>query len=63
MQVGKGDLVEFGIDPKTVFICTRVWHHCLSLQEIGSNYPPSIMDHSHAADLIKNRKMRIISKA
>ena len=57
-----GDLVEFGID-KSVFICTRVWAHCLSIREIGSDYPPSIIDQAHAADLIKNRKMRIISKA
>ena len=56
-----GDLAEFGAS--TILVCTKVRTYCLSLQEIGSPYPPHIMDHSHVGALIKKNKMRIISKA
>ena len=57
-----GDLIWCSFAECT-YICVKIGSYYAHLEEIGSSYPPSIMDLSHIKALIKSNEIRIISKA
>tara|TARA_B100000427_G_C15348515_1_gene524346 strand:+ start:34 stop:216 length:183 start_codon:yes stop_codon:yes gene_type:complete len=54
-----GDLVEW--KDKT-HIVTKEYAYLFNLQEVGSNYPPSIVDKALVKIYIKSGELKIISK-
>ena len=54
-----GDLVEW---KNKVHIVTKEYTYLLNLQEVGSGYPPSILDKALVKTYIRKGELKIISK-
>lgn len=54
-----GDLVEWR---NRVHIVTKERSYLYNLQEVGSDYPPSILDKALVKSYIKRGKLKIVSR-
>lgn len=55
-----GDLVQF---QNRYHLAIKSWQHIWSFQEIGSHFPPTIMDKEMVERYLRTGAMRIISKS